>query len=123
MKLTTQRRHTVIALVVAVCVGVIGSAQLIAGEGKHSGDPYPVKMVEPVYPELASEQKLEGYVQLQFDVTPAGKVQNINVVKAEPLGVFEQSAAEALSRWRYKQSAEEVKGTMVQLDYTLPPGL
>ena len=122
MKLTTQRRHKVISIVAAVCIGVIGSSQLIAGEGKQSSEPYLVKIVEPVYPELASEQKLEGYVQLQFDVTLAGQVQNINVIKAEPLGVFDQSATEALSRWRYKKSAEGVKGTRVQLDYTLPPG-
>ena len=62
--------------------------QLIAGEG-------------PVYPESARVQRIEGYVTLAYDLTVTGEVVNVRIVDAEPVGVFEAVALQAVQSWRF----------------------
>jgi TonB family protein len=64
------------------------------------GDEIPLVRHNPQYPPRALEQKVGGYVQLEFDITTAGKVENVRVVKSDD-AQFEQSAFDALSKWRY----------------------
>jgi TonB family protein len=54
----------------------------------------------PEYPPEALKQRLGGDVQLKFDVTAAGFVENVGVVKASD-PQFEEPAVRALSTWRY----------------------
>jgi TonB family protein len=54
----------------------------------------------PDYPPDALKQGLEGHVQLKFDVTATGVVENISVVESSD-AQFEDSAIRALSEWRY----------------------
>jgi len=64
------------------------------------GDVIPLVRHNPQYPPRALEQKAGGYVQLEFDITTAGTVENVRVVKSDD-AQFEQSAFDALSKWRY----------------------
>jgi TonB family protein len=59
------------------------------------------RFVQPVYPPAALAQGLSGSVELEFTVTPAGEVTDIQVQTAEPRGVFEHAAIAALSQSRY----------------------
>jgi TonB family protein len=63
-------------------------------------DVIPLVRHNPQYPPRALEQRVTGYVQLQFDITAAGTVGNVSVVKSDD-AQFEQSAIDALSKWRY----------------------
>ncbi|HUQ51121.1 MAG TPA: energy transducer TonB, partial [Gammaproteobacteria bacterium] len=63
-------------------------------------DVIPLVRHNPHYPPAALEQKAGGYVQLKFDITTAGAVENVSVVKSDD-AQFEQSAIDALSKWRY----------------------
>ncbi len=54
----------------------------------------------PDYPPEALKQRLGGDVQLKFDVTAAGFVENVSVVKSSD-PQFEEPAVRALSTWRY----------------------
>jgi TonB family protein len=54
----------------------------------------------PDYPPDALRQRIEGNVQLEFDVTAAGFVENVSVVKSSD-PQFEEPAVRALSTWRY----------------------
>jgi TonB family protein len=63
-------------------------------------DVIPLVRHNPQYPPRALEQGAEGYVQLEFDITAAGAVENVSVVKSDD-AQFEQSAIDALSKWRY----------------------
>jgi TonB family protein len=54
----------------------------------------------PDYPLDALKARLEGSVQLKFDVTAAGVVENITVVESTE-AQFEGVAIRALSTWRY----------------------
>jgi protein TonB len=55
----------------------------------------------PVYPRLAKRRGIEGFVLAEFSVDKEGVPKNIQVLSAEPSGIFEKSATSALSRWRF----------------------
>ena len=60
----------------------------------------PVVRRPPDYPLDALKQRLSGHVQLVFDVTAAGVVENVGVVESSD-PQFEDPAIRALSAWRY----------------------
>jgi TonB family protein len=61
-----------------------------------------VYAVDPEFPELARENDLAGYVDLEFTVHPDGTVTDVTVLKAKPVGVFETAAVAAVAQWRYQ---------------------
>jgi TonB family protein len=58
--------------------------------------------VTPTFPDDALARGQSGSVELEFTVTPAGHVTDIQVIAADPPGVFEQAAIHALSQCRYQ---------------------
>jgi TonB family protein len=63
-------------------------------------DVIPLVRENPAYPPQALAKGIGGHVQLKFDVTAAGAVENVSVVESSD-AVFEESAVAALSQWRY----------------------
>lgn len=61
-----------------------------------------MKYVPPDYPLTARRKALTGWVDMQFIVKTDGSVSDPTVVGAEPAGVFEQPATEAVRKWRYR---------------------
>ncbi|HEX9207792.1 MAG TPA: TonB family protein [Steroidobacteraceae bacterium] len=57
---------------------------------------------DPVYPLQALRSKTRGWVELEFTILPNGAVGDVEVVGAEPTGVFEKAAADALAGWRFR---------------------
>ncbi len=66
------------------------------------GDYLPIIRVDPEYPPRAISRGTEGYVLMEFTVTPTGRVVNPVVLSAEPVGVFERAAEAAVLKFRYK---------------------
>ena len=62
----------------------------------------------PDYPPDALRQRLGGDVQLNFDVTAAGLVENVSVLESSD-AQFEEPAVRALSTWRYLPRIEAGK--------------
>ena len=60
------------------------------------------RYVAPDFPLEARKRGIEGWVDLQFLVNPDGSVGDVTVVGAQPVGVFEQSAIDAVRRWRFQ---------------------
>jgi protein TonB len=58
--------------------------------------------VPPQYPNNARERGLEGWVDVQFLVKTDGSLADISIVGAQPVGVFEQAALDAVRRWRFQ---------------------
>jgi protein TonB len=58
--------------------------------------------VDPVFPEIARQHDLTGFVDLEFTVRADGSVTDVTVLKAQPAGIFEKSAVAAVSQWRYR---------------------
>jgi TonB family protein len=71
--------------------GFVGASELVR-----------TRYTQPKFPPLASEHSIEGWVDLQFLVRKDGSLGDVTVVGAEPVGVFEESAVDAVRRWRYQ---------------------
>ena len=67
----------------------------------------PVARVKPVYPRRAFDEGMAGWVALSFTVTSGGRVCNVEVVEAEPGGVFDRNAVAAVRKWRYRPLRSE----------------
>ena len=46
---------------------------------------------------------IEGWVKIEFTVTPEGNVSDPNVVAAEPEGIFDDAALNAIRKWKFKE--------------------
>ncbi len=60
------------------------------------------RYTQPEFPQAAREHGVEGWVDLQFLVRRDGTLADVTVIGAEPAGVFEPSALDAVRRWRYQ---------------------
>jgi periplasmic protein TonB len=67
----------------------------------------------PDYPESALSQKIAGSVLVQFTVDVNGETRDIRVLEANPPGVFDRAATNAIRRWRYNPLF--VNGSPVQV--------
>jgi len=61
----------------------------------------PVATRRPNIPKVAYENKIDGWVLLAFNVNPDGRISDIQVMDAEPKGIFEANAVAAVRYWRY----------------------
>jgi TonB family protein len=75
----------------------------------------PVKIVRPIYPELAKQAKVEGKVSLRCFVGKDGAVERIEVKKGHPL--LSEAATRAVSQWKYKPLV--LNGKAVEIDTTV----
>lgn len=58
--------------------------------------------VAPQYPVQATRNNVEGFVELEFTILPDGTVDEVEIIRADPPGVFEQSARQAILRWKFQ---------------------
>lgn len=63
--------------------------------------PAVLTQTRPVYPYRARTQRLQGFVDVQFTVTPEGRVEDAVVLHAEPRYVFDDAALTAVRRWTF----------------------
>lgn len=59
-----------------------------------------VYRVQPIYPPIARQARIQGTVELRAIVSKAGTIENLAVVSGHPMLV--KSAAEAVRQWRYR---------------------
>jgi len=60
------------------------------------------RYVAPKFPPAASQRGIDGWVDLQFLVNTDGSVGELTIVGAQPVGIFEQAALDAVRHWRYQ---------------------
>jgi len=63
--------------------------------------------VPPEYPYLARRRGIEGAVKIRFLVDTQGRVMHLQVLAAEPKGVFEESVLRTVQRWRFKPGVKD----------------
>jgi periplasmic protein TonB len=68
-------------------------------------EPVTLSKVSPVYPETAKKRRAEGWVELQFIVGTDGRASQIEVLRAQPEGMFDRSAVQAVTRWKFKPAS------------------
>jgi protein TonB len=64
--------------------------------------PREVARTHPIYPFKARQRNIEGKVQVKFLVGADGAVSRVEVLSAEPKGVFETSVLQAVPNWRFE---------------------
>ena len=78
-------------------VGEVEAPVRAVGEIK---PPKLIKKVDPVYPEIARQARVEGVVILECTTDIYGRVQNIKVLRSIPL--LDQAAIDAVRQWVYE---------------------
>jgi protein TonB len=96
----------------------LGVGNILSGRGFGDSDVIALVQPKPRYPAQALNRKIEGWVLVRFNITKEGTVDAVEVVEAEPKGVFEREAVRAA--WRYKFKPKLVDGTPVEQVATLP---
>jgi len=79
----------------------------ITVSGGSDRDVIPLVRINPEYPRRAQSRGIEGWVQFEFTITPAGTVKDLKVIDSEPKGLFEDAATKAIMRWKYNPKVEE----------------
>jgi TonB family protein len=60
------------------------------------------RYVEPDFPTNARTRGLSGWVDVQFTIRSDGTTADVSIAGAEPVGVFEQAAMDAVKKWHYR---------------------
>ena len=91
-----------------------------------SGDSDAIALVrvDPAYPLRAKERGIEGWVVVEFTITPRGTIAEPKVIAYEPSTIFNSAALRAIKRWRYNPKIVEGKpvarrGVKVRLTFDL----
>jgi periplasmic protein TonB len=83
-----------------------------------------IHKVQPNYPPLARQARIQGSVVLQADISKNGTIENLHVISGHPM--LTGAALEAVKQWRYKPyilNGEPVEvETQVTVNFTLAGG-
>jgi TonB family protein len=105
--LAARRREAAARPAVALCVAVaaLAPAPAPAADPCGVGGISKLQTLErrsPDYPDGARSAGLEGYVDVDLTVLRDGRTGWVRVRRAEPAGLFEQAALEAVRDWRFE---------------------
>ena len=83
-----------------------------------------IRKVQPNYPPLARQARIQGAVQLQAEISKEGTIENLRLISGHPM--LAPAAIEAVKQWRYKPyilNGEPVEvETQITVDFTLSGG-
>lgn len=88
-------------------------------EGAREEPVVPLIRVPPRYPPRARRRRQEGWIRLEFTVTTSGDVTGVAVLDAEPEGVWDEAAREALARWRFRPRTVDGEAVEARVTQTL----
>ncbi len=82
----------------------IASAQTAAATAAATPKLPPLKMTRPPRPKYPAAAKgVEGWVRVEFYVTPEGRTERVRVVSSEPAGLFDAAAIDAMESARFEE--------------------
>ena len=64
------------------------------------GDNAVLSRVQPDYPPIAKQLKIQGTVELEAVVAPTGEVEKVNILSGNP--VLTKPSSDALKKWTFK---------------------
>jgi protein TonB len=70
-------------------------------------------VVRPRYPPQAYRRQIEGSVTVGFTIMPDGSVANVRVLSSRPNNIFDREAVNAMERWRYTATGQQVESSRV----------
>lgn len=80
--------------------------------------PEKVSAPEPQYTEIARKARIQGVVIVQAIIDKSGTVTNVKVLKGLPMGL-DQSAVDAIKRWKFKPATLNGKPVAVYYNLTV----
>ncbi len=82
----------------------LASAQTAAATAAATPKLPPLKMSRPPRPKYpASAKGVEGWVRVEFYVTPEGRTERVRVLSSEPAGLFDAAAIDAMGSARFEE--------------------
>ena len=78
-----------------------------------------VTVEAPEYPRGAERRELEGHVTVRYTVAADGSVENIEVVDANPSGVFDRAVLRAMETWQYAPADAATEGVERTFNFNL----
>jgi protein TonB len=78
-------------------------------------EPTKAHHVSPSYPDIAKQARVQGVVVLEAVISTSGAVQNVRVLRGNPL--LNESAVDAVRQWRYTPTL--LNGTAVPVIMTV----
>jgi len=82
----------------------IASAQQQAAIAAAAPKLPPLKMTRPPRPKYPTSAKgVEGWVRVEFYVTPEGRTERVRVLSSEPAGLFDAAAISAMEGARFEE--------------------
>lgn len=82
--------------------GESNTQALVQSTGGESRPARAVAVVNPIYPQSAQARGIEGFVILEILVSERGLVTEAKVISANPEGLFDQVAIEAIKKWSFE---------------------
>src|SRR5271165_518128 len=83
-----------------------------------------IKKIQPNYPPLARQARIQGQVVLQAEISKDGSIQNLQLISGHPM--LAPAAIEAVRQWRYKPyflNGEPVEvETQITVNFSLSGG-
>jgi periplasmic protein TonB len=83
-----------------------------------------IRKVQPNYPPLARQARIQGSVLLQAEISKDGSIENLHLISGHPM--LAPAAIEAVKQWKYKPyilNGEPVEvETQITVNFTLSGG-
>lgn len=92
-----------------IAQGESSAMELAQNSGGESRPARAVQVTNPIYPTSAQARGIEGYVIVEIVISDRGQVTEARVLSANPSGVFDQSAIEAVKKWSFQPGIENGK--------------
>lgn len=82
----------------------VGVEMNISGLGlaASDGEYLPIVKIAPVYPRAAQSRGITGYCLVEYTVTTAGTTRDIEVIDADPPGIFNKVSIAAAKKFKYR---------------------
>ena len=77
-----------------------------------------VRRVDPVYPPLARQARIEGTVQFDAVINASGRVEKLDLISGHPMLIA--AAKDAIFQWQYSELPYRVH-TVIQINFVLKP--
>ena len=74
-------------------------------------EPKKLKTVNPEYPDIAKQARVQGVVILECTISPQGKVMDVKILRGIPL--LNEAAVEAVKQWVYSPLTDDLASTPI----------
>ncbi len=75
--------------------------------------PRPTYQAPMAYPRSARARGVQGYVVLSLLISATGEIEKVQVLEANPSGVFEEAALEGVRNWRFEPAQYQGRNVKV----------